>query len=160
MKQFLLITSLILFAVQYSICQEVIAASGDDAASADLSISWTIGETVTGTFENSNGILTQGIHQGYLTVTPINETQELNFEISAFPNPASDILRIRVESNTTEGLSYILLDAQGRLLLQDNIYGNMTEIPFTNYAPAIYFLKIREGQKEIMCFKIIKSKFN
>lgn len=83
----LIATILIAFSLA-SKAQQVIASSGNCFGGNDVSLSWTLGETVSGTLENNEIILTQGFQQPYNFYL----TQILNIPagwsgISAFVEP-------------------------------------------------------------------------
>jgi hypothetical protein len=46
---------------------------------------------------------------------------------------------------------------QGKLLETKMIEGNETNIETCNFALAIYFLKVKDGDKDVKTFKIIKN---
>lgn len=156
MKTLLLFFLLVLYAMSYSLCQEVIATSGEFNESNDGSVSWTIGEMATQTLENNDVIVTQGFHQTNLTITVIKELKKLDVQITAYPNPVTNMVKIKIESKMSDKLSYTLVDANGKLLIRQLINSNETEIPFFYYAPSVYFLKVYDSKREIKTFKIIK----
>lgn len=157
MKTLLLFFLLVLYAMSYSLCQEVIATSGEFNESNDGSVSWTIGEMATQTLENNDVIVTQGFHQTNLTITVIKELKKLDVQITAYPNPVTNMVKIKIESKMSDKLSYTLVDANGKLLIRQLINSNETEIPFIYYAPSVYFLKVYDSKREIKTFKIIKN---
>ncbi|MCH8319134.1 MAG: hypothetical protein IIA88_11690, partial [Bacteroidetes bacterium] len=81
-----------------SISPEVYAASGEYYTSANATLSWTIGEGVIETFTGANAILTQGFQQSLYTITSIEEVSDNNYQISVYPNPATDFININVQS--------------------------------------------------------------
>ncbi len=156
MKRFLLLLLTALCATLLQ-AQEVIATSGDYYENTSGSLSWTISESVSETFENTNNILTQGFHQSRLTVTSINEITGPDFVINAFPNPAAEFVTLKVDSKKTENLWYKLFDINGELLLHKKVKSNETEIPFSSYAHSTYFVKVLDNSKVLKIFKIVKK---
>ncbi len=57
-----------IFCFGQSIERDVVAASGDYYEGANISLSWTLGEIATETYDNGNNILTQGFQQPGLTL--------------------------------------------------------------------------------------------
>jgi hypothetical protein len=45
---------------------------------------------------------------------------------------------------------------QGQLLQSEKITGNQTSIVMIHFLPAVYFVKVVQGNKEVKTFKIIK----
>lgn len=136
--------------------QEVVSSAGDSHSNANGSVSYTIGEPVIETFSGGNNILTQGFQQSNLMITAIEELPGLNFEISAFPNPATDIVKLRIGKESIAGMQYMLYDMSGNLLLRNGLEGTETEIPFSDFFPAEYILRISDNRKEVKSFKIVK----
>ena len=53
--------------------------------------------------------------------------------------------------------NFQLFDMNGKLLRMEKIEGTETEIDIYKLVPAIYFLKVMQGNKELKIFKIIKK---
>lgn len=138
------------------VAQEVISAAGDSHKKINGSISYTIGEPVIETFTGVNTILTQGFQQTNLLITALDELPGLDYEISAFPNPAADFVKIRIDKKSIAGMQYKLYDMNGNLVQQNSLNGDETEIPFSDLSPAEYILKISDDGKEVISFKIVK----
>lgn len=139
------------------VAQEVVATDGDHFINSSGSISYTIGEPVTETYSGTSTILTQGFQQSSLVVTGIFEPGGINYEITAYPNPAIEFVTVKVSSIETPDMQYLLYDSNGRLLLRGLINDTETDIPFANYIPAEYILKILQNKTELISFKIIKT---
>lgn len=131
-------------------------------------MSYTIGQLVYTTSTGSNGSAAQGVQQPYeiSVVTAIEEAKDISLLWSAYPNPAGDYLKLSLVNAHNgdpdiDNLSYQLYDIHGKLLLNDNIYGEESTISMQNYSAGTYILKVsmRQGtkqQKELKTFKIIK----
>ncbi len=137
--------------------QEAVAISGNHFANNEKQISWTIGEPVITTLSGENFQLTQGFHQSKLVITAMDEISELELNISAFPNPTSDYLKLKVENGGQQDLYCTLYRADGRIILQKQIESSISEIPMYSYVSATYFLKIFDNNKTLKTFKIIKE---
>jgi len=147
----------ILMCSQRSIAQEVVATAGCTYSNTVGSISFTIGESVAQTVSQGDITLTQGFHQSNITVSIINELKDLDFSITVFPNPTRDILILKLTKENVMGLQYILFDMNGKLLSQNNLEQKETSVPVELLAPGLYLLKVKEGNKELKTFKIIKQ---
>lgn len=135
--------------------QEIITTGGDYQSSSSGSLTWTIGEPVSETFSGNGKYLTQGFEQPAYLIVSVKELPE-NCEISVFPNPTSDFLQLKIGDYKVENMQYQLYDMNGKLLLQKNIESTETGIPFAEFMPSAYFLKIIKERKKIKVFKIIK----
>ena len=85
----------------------------------------------------------------------INET-EFNISLQAYPNPTTDYLQLKVESEKLQDLSYQLFDITGKLIASKKITSTTETIRMENLPSASYFLKVCNDKKEVKSFKIIK----
>jgi hypothetical protein len=138
--------------------QETIPATGGNASGSGGTVSYSVGQVVYTTNTGTNGSVAQGVQQPFeiSVVTGIEQTA-INLAISAYPNPTTDFLLLKVESEKLKDLSYQLYDLNGKLLQNKKIEGNETSIVMSNLVPATYFVKVTEGNKEVKTFKIIKT---
>ncbi len=136
--------------------QEVLSTGGGHFSNTSIQMSWTLGEPIIETIENSGTILTQGMHQPNLKITAVGELAGLDVEILAYPNPAKDFLHLRVESTKQEAFSYRLYGAGGELKTAGELSGNQATISMQGYVPASYFLKVADKENVFKTFKIIK----
>jgi hypothetical protein len=137
------------------LAQQVISTAGNTLGNENGSISFTIGEGVAQTLSKGDKTITQGFQQANLTVKMVNELKDLDFSISAFPNPTEDLLTLKLTKEDVSGLQYILFDINGKLLLQKNLETNQTVINVHQLSKGFYILKVQEGLKELITFKII-----
>jgi hypothetical protein len=86
----------------------------------------------------------------------IKETT-LNISLSVFPNPTSDFLTLKVEDYNNEALNYTLLDEQGRLVFNEQITTQDTQVAMSTLARGAYFINVLQANKKIQIFKIIKN---
>lgn len=98
--------------------QEVIPASGGNALGSGGSTSYSVGQVVYTTNTGTNGSVAQGVQQPFeiSVVTGLEEAQGIILQCSAYPNPASDYVKLKVENYKTENLIYQLFDLRGKLL--------------------------------------------
>lgn len=138
--------------------QETVSASGGNATGSGGSVSYTVGQVSYFTNTSDAGIITQGVQQPYeiLIVTGLEEAKGISIEISVYPNPTSDFLKLKVENYRLVYLSYQLYDINGSLLLDKGIVDKETIVPTGNLVPAAYYLQISDNDKEVKTFKIIK----
>ncbi len=148
---------MLMFLHVISNAQEIISSSGNHFSSSNLQISWTLGETVIETVSNTTMQLTQGFHQSNLIITAVDEIPGVNIDISAYPNPTTNFLNLKIENRMGEKIYYTLYDMDGKILATKLLESDVSEIPMYNYAPATYFLKITGKTQALKTFKIIKK---
>jgi hypothetical protein len=122
-------------------------------------VSYSVGQVVYTTHTGTSGSAAQGVQQPFeiSVVTGIEEAKDINLVCSAFPNPATDNVKLKAENYETENLTYQLYDIRGNLLENKKIEGNETSIVISNLVLGIYFLKVSNNNKEVKTFKIIKN---
>ena len=138
--------------------QQSVNTSGGNATGVGGTVSYTVGQVAYMTIASSAGTLTQGVQQPFeiLVITGIEEASGISLEISVYPNPTSDFLKLKVENYKVENLSYQLYDINGGLLQNGDIVSKETVIQTGNLLPAAYYLRIIDNEKEVKAFKIIK----
>ena len=93
--------------------QQAITTTGGNTSSSGGSISYSVGQIVYKTNNSSSGSVAQGVQQPYeiSVVSGLEEAQGINLVLSAYPNPATDYVILKVENYKTENLTYQLYDA-------------------------------------------------
>lgn len=140
--------------------QEVIPTVGGDATGSGGSASYTVGQVVYITETGTNGnSVAQGVQQPYeiSVVTGIPEAKDINLSVSAYPNPTSDYLTVKVGAYETANLQYLIFDINGKLIQTVKATGQETQIQTSQLVPAHYFVKVLDNKNEIKVFKIIKN---
>ncbi len=139
--------------------QTSVNATGGDASGSGGSVSQSVGQVVYQTHTTTNGSVAEGVQQPYeiSIVTGMEETKGINLSVLAYPNPTTDFLQLKVESEKWKNLSFQLYDMNGKLFKSEKITGNQTSIVMSNLVPATYFLKVVQGNKQVKTFKIIKN---
>ncbi|HEX7411110.1 MAG TPA: T9SS type A sorting domain-containing protein [Bacteroidales bacterium] len=139
--------------------QVAIPSSGGNASGSGGSVSYSVGQVVYTSGTGTNGSVAQGVQQPYeISVeTGLEVAKGITLQCSAYPNPATDFVKLMVENYTIEKLTCQLYDMNGKLLKNKKVEGNETSIDMSNLAIATYFLKVTQSNKEIKTFKIIKN---
>ena len=138
--------------------QETIPATGGNATGTGGTASYTIGQVVYTTEIGTSGSVAQGVQLPFeISVVSGIETKGIDLKINAYPNPATDILTLKVEDYNKEKLEYRLIDMSGKVLEIKIIVDNNTQISVGNLLPATYFLNVSDNGKEVKTFKIIKN---
>ena len=148
---------LLSFSVNAQTSHQVLSASGGDATGSGGSVAYSVGQIVYTTHTGTTGSVAQGVEQAYeIYSVGIKETT-LNISLSVFPNPTSDFLTLKVEDYNNEALNYTLLDEQGRLVLNEQITTQDTQVAMSTLARGAYFINVLQTNKKIQTFKIIKN---
>ncbi len=139
--------------------QESINTTGGNATGGGGSSSYSVGQVVYTTNTVSSGSVSQGVQQPFeiSVVIGLEEVKGINLLITAYPNPTTNYLQLKVESEKYKDLSYQLYDMNGKLLQTKKLTGTETQINMSNYVSATYFVRVIEESKLIIEFKIIKK---
>ena len=145
--------------------QETVAASGGNASGSGGTVSYSIGQTMYTTSTGTTGSVAQGVQQPYeiSVVTGLEEAKDISLQYLVYPNPATDILILKIEGITqSQGISslhYItsLYDMNGRIIENKKIEDIETAFSMNDVLAGTYFLKVIQSGKEIKTFKIIKN---
>jgi hypothetical protein len=136
---------------QIALEPSVIASGGSYAESESMSISWTLGELVTTTLTGGDMILTQGFQQPIDFGTGISP-QELNWGITAYPNPVGDELNVRFDIDRTRDFWIEIQDVTGRVLSLEQhkevFPADVFQINTSNFTYGVYFLKVFTPDRE------------
>ena len=111
--------------------QTVFSTSNGVSKSDEITISWSIGETVISTISNENSV-TQGFHQPTLICSPCDEDSSIETNLNAdnnqidsnlslllYPNPAIDELKIEANIPETGDWFFAIYNSTGRLIHLD-----------------------------------------
>ena len=146
------------FSLSFSLAQEVIPATGGNATGSGGSVSYSVGQVFYSTYTGTTGSVAEGVQQPYeiSVVTGIPEAMGIELVVSAFPNPVTDFLILRVDRYDPKDLSYQLFDINGRMVMIGRIIGEETIIDMTGQTRALYLLKVTDNNEIIKVFRIIK----
>lgn len=156
--KFILLTSLALgFSTLQA--QEAIIPAGGDAAGSGGTSSYTLGQMAFEMVSGSSGTLLPGVQQPFeiSIIQSIENSTNYSLTSNVYPNPVNNLLQLKIENESMVGLSFTLLDLNGKQLAHQKIEQNITAIDMSSYAPAIYILKIVNNNKETITYKIAKN---
>ena len=139
--------------------QEAIPAAGGDATGLDgSSVSYTIGQITYTTNSSTNGSVAMGVQQPYeISITTGIEITNINLQLSVYPNPTTDFLTLSVKDTELSDLNYQLYNLSGKLILQDQLRDQNTQIDMRNLSSATYLVKVSDNTKNLKTFKIIRN---
>ena len=143
--------------------QTATPASGGNASGTGGSASYTVGLVFYNTNKGITGSVTEGVQQPFeiSVVTGIEQAKGINLNCSAYPNPTTDYVILKVENMELSKLIFQLFDINGKLLENQKISGSESTISLRNFVPSTYFLKVIQvdhtSYQDVKTFKIIKN---
>ena len=129
---------------QLSLSPSVIASGGGYREAGNISISWTLGEVAVNTLTGNGIMLTQGFQQPF-DIGVGYRPDQVNWQISVYPNPVKDELRIRFDVEKTGDFLLEVHDVTGRLISQKKHSvspGDIILLNTSTYKSGVYFLKV------------------
>lgn len=151
-KHTIVFASLLTSFVSFS--QEVVSTQGDSYVSGNGSVDFTIGEVVIDTGTDGTNDITQGFHQSSWNIVGLDDF-DASFDVIVYPNPTESILQIKTASY--DGVTYELVDYNGRLVLNENLSSELTTIQVEHLLPGNYTLSLSKEQKTVKTFKLTKT---
>ncbi len=139
---------------------ELISSAGDSFSNTSYRLDWSIGELVTETYTDAQYTLTQGFHQGTYIVSSVDENPLLEYSITAFPNPTSDLITLTLKSPFEGGEGDVLItvtDFSGKVLQTKQIHSESEQISFSNYAKGTYSVIVSQNNQFVKSFQIVKK---
>jgi hypothetical protein len=157
MKKTISTVSLLLIGLAGLQAQENTVATGGKATGSVGTVSYSVGQVFYTTNTGTTGSVAQGVQQHYeiSEVTAVEGAKFIN--LAAYPNPTTDFLQLSIETEKLQDLSFQLYDMSGKLLRNEPVTDNLTSIQMSDFVPAMYFVKVIQGDKEVKTFKIIKK---
>ncbi|WP_343632054.1 T9SS type A sorting domain-containing protein [Fluviicola sp.] len=138
--------------------QQAVSAAGNEASGTGGTSSYTIGQVAYTALSGTNGKVNQGVQQPYEIFTTLGlDEQNINLELTAFPNPTNGSMTISVNEHTTGKLAYQLFDTRGKLIEEKEISQSETGVSMNQLAPASYLLRITDNGQLVKEFNIIKN---
>ena len=127
-------------------------SAAKNTASCSWTFKWVAPAAGTGdvTFYGAFAITDKSTRKSTLVLTEASTIQGVSNEptakISLYPNPASDIIKIKLESSIDNSGKAMLFDQSGKLIQILNFNSNEFNMNIQNLPAGNYFLRINDGQ--------------
>ena len=165
MKKPILFISILLLSGLVSIGQDVqfspavISSGGSSHSNGAVTVSrWRIGQINVITLPSDENA--QKMATVVNTILPVDSLS--NWTVTLFPNPVLNKLNVRFDMATEGEFTIELFDVTGRKMMSEKkgiiFPGQVTELDFSQFAPALYLLKIMPSDEgPYKQFKITKQ---
>lgn len=149
----------LVFFFSTGLAQRAIPAAGGQGQGSGGSISYSVGQLVGQTHFGTGGSVAEGVQQPYeiSVVTSMDELTEIHLSITAYPIPTRDFLTLEVKDYEPLPTYYQLYDMTGQLWLREKVLSSHTTIDMGLLVPGIYFIKVIQGNSELITFKVLKT---
>ena len=132
-----------------SIDREVIASSGQNFTSASGSIAYTLGETITTTFDPGFK-LSQGFHQEWAVVTAVQNDFADLLNINIYPNPTSGWLNVTSDI----AVQLTLFDLSGKIVFHGEKQVGTEQINLGNLQAGLFMLVLKNEERQMATYKV------
>ncbi len=141
------------------LAQETVLPAGGTASGSGGIVSYSVGQTVYMTYNDTDGSVAEGVQQPYeiSAISWIDMMTTGDITIEVFPNPAADNLNLEIVGFDGNDLKYQIYDITGNLVRSGQIPGNRAEVSMKHLASAPYFLRVLHNNIVVKTFKIIKN---
>ncbi len=134
--------------------QTAVATAGGEAGT----VSFTVGQAFVDPVASDAGSITPGVQQAYeITIVDGIENTFVTLEAAVYPNPTADWLTLSVDNYDSAPLRYTLTDNNGRTIETADVVDQQTQIDMSSLTPAVYFLRVDNGERVVKTFKIVKN---
>ena len=162
MKTKLILLTLFGFGLLSVRAQTTISTAGGNATGSGGTVSYTVGQVAYSTQTSTSGTITQGVQQPFeiFVATALEQAKDISLQLQVFPNPVNDYLKLSVVPSATisiQSLSFQLYDVNGKLVQNNNVESNETNIMMSGFTSGTYLLKVNQGNTSFKTFKIIKN---
>lgn len=137
--------------------QQGVPAAGGNATGSGGTISYSIGVVNYTPIADTSLKINQGLQHAYeIFIYKSIKENKIGLIYSAYPNPIQDILTLKIENSNFSNTTYCITDITGKEICTQIINCAETTIPFQDFAPATYFITVKDNEKGLKTFKIIK----
>ncbi|NUM32754.1 MAG: T9SS type A sorting domain-containing protein [Bacteroidetes bacterium] len=138
-------------------CQYQTVSSGGTATGSGGSATYSIGLPLYTNQSNTSLIILQGNQQPREFVTVTYQKQTKSNLIKIYPNPAVSFIYIQLSDVNFSEISYKLTTADGRIILNEKITGDLSIVNIEKFSVGIYFLQLFKENELVSSTKIIKT---
>ena len=151
---FLVLTTALSFSLH---AQNAVSSTGGTATSNAHVISYTVGQATCTNIATANHVLTEGVQQPYtVEELSITDVPQFNFEISAYPNPATNVLNLKRSQNDVD-LDVELYTVGGQKITSSIWHEEKLVINLGSLKAGIYCIRIFDKNGRQKVYRITKS---
>jgi hypothetical protein len=150
----------VFFFTQQLQAQQATLSSGGNGSGTGGSFAYSVGQTVYTAQSNSATSLSKGVQQGFeiFLITGIEDEDRFGLAATVFPNPTSNFLIVEIKNYSSDtAIEIFLFDAKGQQVHRQQVVDVQTQLQMEHLSPALYVLKLIQGNKLVKVVKVIKK---
>ena len=136
--------------------QTATLSAGGEAKGTNGSVSYSIGQVAYTSVSTSNGSVSQGVQQTYKISSAGLILTDIDFSLSVFPNPTTNLITLEIGKYANQALNYVLIDGAGKQIQTSKIIDKQTNIDMNMLPTATYMMEVYQENNKIQSFKILK----
>jgi hypothetical protein len=136
--------------------------SGSTYKTDSNSLSYVLGDLVTGSFQKEDVSLTSGFTNITTNIIEVISVDELKPEILTlriYPNPSSELINIQIIKSRLESVFIEIIDLRNSLLFSGyyNMFNSTIKINISEYDLGVYILNVKDNSQNVIgVYKVIK----
>lgn len=158
----------ILFALMFALSleaqsnqkEESISSAGGYSDGGSISVSWTLGDAIVpyAVSEDGSSLMLTPSLQPTLFVTALEEIIDSFIDVTIYPNPTSEMVRVGFSEPIEQEIDLFLFDGQGKLVYRDVIEVGVFEevVDMQQYSVGLYMMRLVQGNLANV-YKIVKQ---
>jgi hypothetical protein len=150
----------VFFFTQQLQAQQATLSSGGNGSGTGGSFAYSVGQTMYTAQSNSATTLSKGVQQGFelFLITGLEDEDRFGLAATVFPNPTSNYLTVEIKNYSPDSaMEIFLFDAKGQQVHRQQVVDVQTQIAVDHLSPALYVLKLIQGNKLVKVVKLIKK---
>jgi hypothetical protein len=149
-----IIVFILVFCSTYSNAQFATLAGGGEGSGPGGTVSFSVGQLVVESTEDSEGSISPGVQQTYESnEVYVNETLFQN-SVIVFPNPATHLIQVRLEKAFNGWLK--VYDMNGRLIYHQKVNEMKMSVDVQSWSAGTYMIHLLDETNTFSIHKMIK----
>ena len=139
---------------------EVIPSAGALETNSNISMNWTVGETVTATLSSRDYFITSGYNQSYWEIVGEWNPDHVEFDVSLFPNPMSSSVSLRFENSDYNDAGYqiVVYDMLYKPVFVEELSAQESTFNLSMLRNGTYLFHVMNPEGEFLkTFRVIKN---
>ncbi len=131
--------------------QQVVSPGGGFFATGSMTLSFTLGEPVTGTLMAGDKALTQGFQQPSRIATLVPYERIESASVRVFPNPFATFVEVEVQDAGGKPWQVEVLDLRGTRILVECFLNTQGRLDLSGLSPGCYFVRVFQTGRGYLC---------